>query len=234
MAAVDLNIDLGELPDEPEELYSLATVVNVACGGHAGDHESMARAIALAKTYGATVAAHPSFPDRAGFGRVHMDIDPASLARSIESQCGDLQSIARAASRPVVLVKPHGALYHAAAKDPVFATALIEGALKGLGEAKLTFVGPPRGALFEQTQERGLGYAREGFADRAYRPDGSLVPRSEEGALITEPERAAKQALELVTSREIETLCVHADTRGALEIARAVRAALEAHGHLRR
>lgn len=222
---VDLNIDLGELPGEAEELYRLATVVNVACGGHAGDEASMQRAVELALRHGARIAAHPSYPDREGFGRVSLAIELESLYEAIVDQCDALAHIAKAAKAKFELVKLHGALYHDAAKRPEIAAAALDGVVSAIPDG-LTVVGPPEGALIEAARARGLSYAREGFADRRYSEDGTLVPRSQPNALIINPEEAAKQAVELAKSGNFETLCVHGDTEGALEIARAVRDAL--------
>jgi UPF0271 protein len=234
MAQVELNIDLGELPGEPAELFALATVANVACGGHAGDSASMARAISFALTRGTRLAAHPSYPDRQGFGRTTMAIAPADLALAVEEQCSALQALARKLGYPASMVKPHGALYHDAARDPALATAVVEGATRGLGvlPAALTVVGPPRGALLEEAYRRAAHYAREGFADRAYRADGTLVPRTEPGALITDPEACARQALALASAGGLETLCVHGDTPDAVAIAVRVRDALAQAGLL--
>ena len=232
MASVELNIDLGERPGEPAELFSLATVANVACGGHAGDTASMARALSFAMTRGTKVAAHPSYPDKDGFGRASMDIAPEDLALSIDRQCAALQAIARRLGYPVAIVKPHGALYHDAARDPKIAAAVLDGAARGLAVSALTVVGPPQGALLDEALRRGLSYAREGFADRAYRQDGSLVPRSEKGALITDGGLAARQAILLASSGRVDTLCVHSDTPGAAAIASAVRDALVGAGFL--
>ena len=234
MATVDLNIDLGELPGEPAELYTLATVVNVACGGHAGDRASMARAISFAMTRGARLAAHPSYPDREGFGRKTVAMDPSALSASVEEQCAALQALASKLGYPAAAMKPHGALYHDAARDPALASAVIDGAVRGLGiaPAELTVVGPPRGALLEEALRRGARYAREGFADRAYAADGTLVPRSEPGALVTDPNACARQALALAQAGNLETLCVHGDTAGAVTIAARVRDALAQAGLL--
>jgi len=234
MATVDLNIDLGELPREPAELFALATVVNVACGGHAGDTASMARAVSFAMTRGARLAAHPSYPDREGFGRKTMPMDPSALAASVEAQCVALQAVARKLGYPAAMVKPHGALYHDASRDAALAAAVIEGAARGLAvpPADLTVVGPPRGALLEEALRRGARYAREGFADRAYQADGTLVPRSEPGALVTDPAACARQALALAGAGNVETLCVHGDTEGAVAIAARVRDALAQAGLL--
>lgn len=228
---VDLNIDLGELPDEPEALYALATVVNLACGGHAGDARSMARALALAGAAGARVAAHPSYPDREAFGRVSLSMPEEALRDAVRAQCAALREAADAAGASIALVKLHGALYGDAARDPAHARAALEGAALGLG-APFVVVGPPWGALGDEARARGLEYAREGFADRGYDAEGRLVPRGAAGALITDPEAAAAQALRLAATGGVETLCVHGDTPGAVEIARAVRGALEARGLL--
>jgi UPF0271 protein len=225
---VALDVDLGELPGEPEELYALATLVNVACGGHAGDEASMKRAVELARASGASIAAHPSYPDRARFGRVSIAMPSEALRDAVAAQCRAL----RDAGARLVAAKPHGALYHDT-RDPVVARAVVEGVVAALGEG-LTIVGPPRGALRDEALARGFGYAREGFADRATRPDGSLVPRTEPGALVTDPARAAANAVRLARTGEIEALCVHGDTPGAVTIARAVRQALEAEDLLAR
>lgn len=244
---VTLNVDIGELADEPEELYRLATVVNVACGGHAGDEASMRRAATLAAASGAMVAAHPSYPDRAGFGRKTMAIAKEELRDAIAAQCEALARIAAtvrgvrgagvavdAAREGVAVraVKLHGALYHDAARDPDIAEAVMEGASRGLGTRDLTWVGPGHGEVWRRARAERLAYVREGFADRGVLPDGSLIPRGRPGALIEEPERAAEQAVVLARSGQVETICVHSDTRGAVAIARAVRAALGEAGLL--
>ena len=215
-----LNIDAGELPDEPAELYALAHVVNVACGGHAGDDASMRRVVAFCNQSGTAVGAHPSYPDREGFGRRAMAMTPDALAASVEAQCAAL----RRATSDVRYVKLHGALYHAANADPVVARAALVAATRALGAP--TVLGPPAGALADVARELGLAYAREGFADRAVRADGSLVPRGEPGAMIDDPAAAAARARELAESGAVDTICVHGDGASALAVARAVRAAL--------
>jgi UPF0271 protein len=224
--AVELNMDVGELPDEPAELVIAADMVNVACGGHAGDAGSMARVLERARRAGTRVGAHPSYVDRAGFGRVEQVVDPATLRAQIEAQCGALAACARAFGVPVVHVKPHGALYHAAAARPEVAEAVVAGAVAALGPVAV--VGPPAGALADAAARRGLVYLREGFADRGLRPDGGLVPRGLPGALLDDPAAAAAQALRLAAAGGVDTVCVHGDGPNALAIARAVRAALDA------
>jgi len=226
---VTLNVDLGELEDEPSELYRIATQVNIACGGHAGDERSMRRALAEAAASGARVAAHPSYPDRAGFGRKTLAISPADLGRSIESQCSSLRALADGLAVPVHTVKPHGALYHDLGKSPALADAFLDAVVRALGEP-LAIVGPPGSPLAERVRARGLEWIDEGFADRGYAVDGSLLPRGTHGALLEHPASAAAQALSL--SGRVATICVHGDTPGAVAIARAVRDALEAAGAL--
>lgn len=229
--AVSLNVDLGELPGEPEELYSIATMVNVACGGHAGDLATMERACELARGAGARLAAHPSYPDRPGFGRTSLGMTSAALAVSVRSQVEALARVARRVGIPIEAVKPHGALYHDAARDPAIAAAVVEAIDAGLG-VPVALVGPPEGAFARLAAAEGRVYLREGFADRAYGPEGNLVPRTQAGALITDPAAARAQALRLAGACTFETLCVHGDTPGALTIARAVREGLESAGLL--
>jgi 5-oxoprolinase (ATP-hydrolysing) subunit A len=227
-ARVFLNMDLGELPDEPEALYGLAHVANVACGGHAGDDASMGRAIALCAQHDVMLGAHPSYPDREGFGRRRVALTADALCASVAEQCARLRAIARAKDRTIVFVKPHGALYHAAREDESTAEALVQAALRTLG-ADVTVIGPPAGALLEAAARAGLRFAREGFADRATHEDGTLVARGEPGALVVDPVAAAARATALAKGGHIETLCVHGDTPGAVAVASAVRRALDAY-----
>ena len=232
MQQVDLNIDLGELPGEREELYAIATVVNVACGGHAGDRESMRRAVALAREYGARVAAHPSYPDREQFGRARMPIPLSVLYESIVDQTDALAHVLRESAMMLWGAKPHGALYHAAAEDAGLAGAFLDAVVAAWPDG-VSIVGPPEGQLAVESRARSLGYAREGFADRRYGSNGNLLARGEPGALIFDPEACAEQAAKLARAGDVETICVHGDTPNALEIARAVRARLESEGLLR-
>jgi 5-oxoprolinase (ATP-hydrolysing) subunit A len=225
LARVWLNVDLGERPDEPEELYACAHVANVACGGHAGDDSSMRRAIALCAAHGAALGAHPSYPDRQGFGRKRLAIAPDDLRRSLGEQCARLAALAREAGAAVAFVKPHGALYHAGRDDDATAEAIVLGARQGLGD--VTVIGPPRGALARAAERAMLAFAREGFADRATREDGSLVPRGEPGALVIDPSAAAARAAGLAAAGDVDTICVHGDTPGAVAVAHAVRRALD-------
>ncbi len=229
MPLVDLDLNVGELKGEPANLYSLATVVSVACGGHVGDPASMARAVSFAMARGARIAAHPSYPDREA-------VTGAPLAASIEQQCAALQAIARKLGFRVPLVKPHGALLALlddATIDPEIARAFLDGATRGLGTTKnLTVVGPPQGTLREETLRRGFRYAREAFADRPYAAEGKLVPASSPSARITDRAAAVRQAVALASSGTIEMLCVHSDTPEAILIAGDIREALLQNGYL--
>jgi 5-oxoprolinase (ATP-hydrolysing) subunit A len=219
-----LNLDGGEHDDEPLELYALADIVHVACGGHAGDESSMERVVQACVASGTRVGAHPSFVDREGFGRRDQSVASGVLERQIADQCNALRAITERLRTTIVSVKPHGALYHAAHRDPAIARAVVAGSARALGT--IPIVGLAGGALAAEATQRGHVFLAEAFADRGVRADGSLVPRGEPGALVDDPEVAAKRALSLDRDTTIATLCVHADTPGALAIVRAVRAAL--------
>jgi UPF0271 protein len=230
---VDLNIDLGELPGEPADFFRIATVVNVACGGHAGDEESMRACLRAAKASRASVAAHPSYADREGFGRRRGQGSAEEVRRVVREQCEELVSLAGEEGIRVGLCKLHGGLYHDAASDPVLAATVASVVRDALGQ-RATLVGPAGSALAAAAHAAGLSFSREGFADRGLDEGGALLPRGVEGALVTDPSAAAAQAMRLVEAGEVDTVCVHGDTPGALEIARAVRASLESRGWLRR
>jgi UPF0271 protein len=214
---VDLNIDLGELPGEPDELYALSTVVNVACGGHAGDAASMKRAVNLALRYGARIAVHPSYPDREQFGRARMAIPADMLYESIIEQIAALRQIAAEAGSALWGAKAHGALYHAATDDPQLAAALLDAIVAACPDG-LVIIGPPWGHLETASRARQLRYAREGFADRSYDEQGRLIPRGAPGDILVDPSVCAEQALRLARSGTDETICVHGDTPHAVAI----------------
>jgi UPF0271 protein len=218
-----MNLDAGEHDDEPEELWAKFDLLNIACGGHAGDAASMARVVGWCVASGRAIGAHPSYPDRAGFGRRSVAIALEALGDEVRAQCAALAATAKHHARVVTHVKPHGALYHDAAADAALARTVVTAAVDALGDA-ITVIGPPAGALRDAAAARGVAYAREGFADRRLRPDGGLVPRSEPGALLTDPAEAAAQARRLAD--RVDTICCHADTPGALSIAAAVHKAL--------
>lgn len=222
---VVLNLDAAELPDEPDALYGLAHWLNLACGGHAGDAATVARACAFAATAGSVrVGAHPSFPDRAHFGRRPLQLSPGALADTLRAQCLWLRDIVRAAGLDIAHLKLHGALYHAAHADPAVARAALTACCDALGPVAV--VGMARGHLGPEAARRGLPFLREGFADRGYASDGALLPRDAPGALLG-PDAAAAQCRALVASGAVDTVCVHGDGPDALAVARAVRAALE-------
>ena len=220
-----LNIDAGELPGEPPELYALAHLANVACGGHAGDPTSMRSAVEMCMMHATALGAHPSFPDRAGFGRRHLALDSAELERTVSEQCEALARVAGPTGLAVTHCKLHGALYHAAARDEATARACVRGIVRAPGEL-VTVVGPADSALSAACAGAGLAYAIEAFADRGTHADGSLIARGETGALITDPGAAAAKARALLGS--CDTLCVHGDEPSAVAVARAVREVLDA------
>ncbi|MDX2017487.1 MAG: LamB/YcsF family protein [Planctomycetota bacterium] len=220
-----LNADLGEEPLElarDEALAELVDVLNIACGGHAGDTSSMARFAALASRPGGLLAAHPSYPDRPNFGRVRMNIQPQALAESLRSQLRALKMAA--GETPIAWVKPHGALYHAAMTDAAVAHALLDAARDvSPGAAIVTQAGPVGDALAQICADRGTRVVREAFADRRLDDDGRLLPRTDPRALITDPREALEHATRLWSALQFDTLCVHADTPNALAIVRELR-----------
>lgn len=182
----------------------------------------MRRVVAFCASHDIEIGAHPSYVDRESFGRRSVSVDPNELEKQIHAQCASLARIAIDLGMRARFVKPHGALYHDAARDPALAAAVIDGAVRALG--RVAVLGPSWGtpALEAVAKARGLSYLREGFADRAIRADGSLVPRSEPGALIHDPPAAATQARAL--AGKVDAICIHGDSPNALAIARAVRA----------
>jgi UPF0271 protein len=220
-----LNIDAGEHDDEPDELFALAHAVSVACGGHAGDDRSMRRVLEACRAHGTRAGAHPSYEDREGFGRRELATSAADMAKSVRAQCGRLAAIAETSGLKLAHVKPHGALYHVANRDGAMARAVVAAAREALGDVLV--VGPPEGELRRAAEEAGVPFAREGFADRGTRADGSLVPRGEPGAVIADLDVVRAQTRALVATGAYDTLCVHGDSPGALDLARAVRAVLD-------
>ena len=226
---MDVNADLGEGPDE-EAIYPLVTSANIACGGHTGTLVSMIAAIDRCRVHGVAIGAHTSYHDVAGFGRAtpRPAPDPVELAAAVELQVALLASHARDRGGRLAHVKPHGALYNDAARDPDVSRAVGRGVARAARDAIL--YGLAGSTALSVWRDMGLRVMAEGFADRAYREDGTLVPRGQQGAVLTDPEAAAQHALRLARSGEVETLCVHGDTPGAIAILSAVRAALAADG----
>jgi len=239
---VDLNADVGEGTGPPggdEALLDLVTSASVACGVHAGDAVTMRRTVEAATRRGVVVGAHPSYPDRQGFGRRPMDIAPAQVAEEVMAQLGALDAVARAAGTRVRFVKPHGALYLRMADDADCARAIAE-AMRRAGD--LVLLAPAGSGAVEVARSVGVHVATEAFADRAYLPDGRLAPRARRGAVITDPAEVARRALRLAVDHEATTvegtvvalaassICVHGDTPRAGEAARLVRSALKDAG----
>ncbi|KRB76532.1 hypothetical protein ASE01_13630 [Nocardioides sp. Root190] len=229
---VDLNADVGEsfgrwqLGDDAALLPHLSSA-NVACGFHAGDPLTLVRTCTLAVQHGVVIGAQVGYRDLAGFGRRYVDVPPAELEADVLYQLGALDAIARSAGGRVAYLKPHGALYHAVSAHPAQAQAVIA-AVAAFGG--LPVLGLAGSSFLRAVEEAGLPAVGEGFADRAYLPDGGLVPRSEPGAVLTEPSEVAAQAVRLAQSGGVRSLCVHGDSPGAPELAAATRVALEAAG----
>jgi UPF0271 protein len=223
--AIDLNCDLGEGGPFDAELMPLITSANVACGFHAGDPSTARAALAAAARLGVQVGAHPGFPDREGFGRRELARPEAQVFDECAYQIGALAGLARAVGLALRYVKPHGALYNLACRDdayarPVVAAAELFGlALMGLPDSRLQALCAGR-----------VPFVAEGFADRRYLPDGSLVPRGRPGAFVEDPAEAVRQAQRLLRDQDVRTLCVHGDNPQALAFVRALRAALAAEG----
>ena len=223
---IDINCDMGERADIDEAaLMPWISSANVACGGHAGDELMMERTLDLAKRFGVAAGAHPGYPDRANFGREEMAMSSAELASSVFEQINALDAIASRLGIPLVHVKPHGALYNVAVRRADVAGAIAEGVARWRRDVVL--VGLAGSPMLEVWRTAGFRVAAEGFADRAYEPDGSLRSRKLPGALLTDPAEAAKHAWRLVQSGAMDTLCVHSDTPGSAQIVRAVRDMLE-------
>jgi UPF0271 protein len=242
---IDLNADLGEgfgvwrLGDD-DALLGVVTSANVACGFHAGDPSTMRRVCAGAAAAGVAVGAQVSYRDLAGFGRRFIDVAPLELAADVLYQLAALDGIARTAGTRVGYVKPHGALYNAAVHHEGQARAVVEAV--HAYDTTLPVLGLPGSALLRIAADAGLPTVGEGFADRGYLPDGTLVPRDRPEALVHDPAAVAERAVRMAAEGEviavdgstvqmvIQSICVHGDTPGAVELAGAVRGALEAAG----
>ena len=237
MPTIDLNADLGEGGANDAALIALASSANIACGGHAGDEETMRAAIAACLAAGVAIGAHPGYEDREHFGRREMPMEPAAVAEMVVRQVSRLAALAGGA---IHHVKPHGALYNQADRDRSLAEAVAEGVVRSAPGCE--FYVPPGGALAAAGEAAGLIVRPEGFADRRYRENGTLVPRGEPGAVIEDADEAVAQALQIACAARVETvagawfplpartLCVHGDSPQSVALLRAVRATLEAAG----
>ena len=245
MYKIDLNCDLGESYGAyhlgmDEEIIPLISSANVACGFHAGDFNTMAKTARLCAESGISMGAHPGFPDLQGFGRRNMNLSPAEVQNLITYQVGALSAFCRSAGVRLCHVKPHGALYNMAAKDPALAKAICQGIYSF--DPSLILLGLSGSEMLKQAKEIGLPYAAEVFADRAYEDDGTLVARSKPGAMITDEDEAVRRVVRMIlehkvtsiNGKEIEicpdSVCVHGDSAKALLFVKKIRAALEAAG----
>jgi len=245
MKRIDLNCDMGELPEmladgRQEAIMQFITSVNVACGGHAGDEAMMRATIEQALRHGVAIGAHPGYEDRDNFGRVALNLSPDEIRDSVYRQVVALASVADKCGARIGHVKAHGALYNLAAQNTAIARATGEGVRQWRQDVVL--VGLAGSAMLEEFRSAGFHVAAEAFADRRYEKDGSLRARKFRDALLYEPEQAAEQALRIAEGRGVltrehdivpvqaETICIHGDTPGAERIAEAVRRALDASG----
>jgi UPF0271 protein len=237
---VDLNADLGEGAPDDAELLTLVSSANIACGWHAGDARLMQATVTAALARGVALGAHPSYPDREHFGRREMQLAPADVRADLVYQIGALDALVRAAGGRLHHVKPHGALYNQAARDPALADA-VAGAVLDV-DPSLALYGLAGSELLRAAERAGLRAVAEVFADRGYRADGSLVPRGQPGALIHDADEAVARTLRMVRDGSVvavtgetvalqaQTLCLHGDGPHALAFARALHAALTQAG----
>jgi len=242
---IDLNSDLGEAygpwsMGDDEAMMEIVTSVNITCGGHAGDPTTMAETVRAAADRGLAIGAHPGFPDREGFGRRVIPMSLTEVERLVASQVGALAGIAALEGAALAHVKAHGALANLGARDEEVAGAIAR-AVRAVDDG-LVLLAIAGTALERAAEQAGLAVAREGFADRAYTDDGHLAPRSEPGAVLEDAEEAAERAVAMAEGRglplvnggwreqQVDSVCVHGDTPGAVAMARGTRAALEAAG----
>lgn len=245
MKTIDLNADLGEADTPAGQAAELAVLryissANIACGGHAGDAETMRRTVRAAKANGVIIGAHPAYPDRENFGRVSLQINPQDLRETLMRQIATLTEIAAAEDAAVTYVKPHGALYNDAAENGQLA-ALLAGTVAAL-DPSLIFMGSPGSELESTAKIKGLRFIAEGFIDRRYLDTGRLQARTIDGAVIQDQAERIAQTLSLAKTGTVisamgaaisvpaKTLCLHGDSAGAVDTARAARVALEAAG----
>ena len=229
---IDLNCDLGEAIGNDAAIMPYITSANIACGFHAGDASVMQATMRLAKQHGVAIGAHPGWPDRQNFGRNEMNFSPEETQALVLYQIGALAGIAKAQGAELVHVKPHGALYNQAARDFVLAQAIAH-AVKAFSR-ELILVGLAGSSLVEAGLEFDMRVANEGFPDRAYNPDGTLMSRRIKGAVIDSPEEVAENAIRLIKDGilfggkriQVDTLCLHGDNIHAAENAKLLREVL--------
>jgi UPF0271 protein len=223
---IDLNADLGEGAGFDAELMPFITSANVCCGLHAGGPSEIRATLDLARRHGVAVGAHPGYSDRGHFGRRELALSRQEIIDLCTDQVAALNALARGSDIELRYIKAHGALYNQACRDEEVAGPFSAAAAAW----NLPVVGLPGSRLEIAAKERGLAFIAEGFADRRYRPDGSLTPRSEPDALIGNPEEAVGQVERLIGAQGVRTVCVHGDNPQAVAFARAVREALLARG----
>lgn len=245
MWTIDLNADLGEgygpwTMGDDAAMLDIVTSANVACGGHASDPETMFRTLTLAKARGVVTGAHPSYPDKEGFGRRRLPFTPAEIERFTAAQIGSLMGIGGLVGQKISYVKPHGALANVAAEDRDVAEAIVR-AVRAV-DAGLAILAISGTVLERVTKERGVTAFSEIFADRGYTPGGTLVPRSEAGAMIHDPEVATKRLLSFFetwkmptvggppVTLEAHSVCIHGDSPDAVAMARHIREAFRVRG----
>jgi UPF0271 protein len=241
MAHIDLNCDLAEGSGQDAELIRVISSANIACGIHAGDVDTMRTAVNLAKRYAVAIGAHPSLNDRENFGRKEMHVSPREVYLYVHTQTKLLQIIARQCEARVRHVKPHGALYNMAARDPILADAVANAVYDV--DPTLVLFGLAGSCLMEAGRVRGLQVASEVFADRTYQANGELTPRTQSNALITDEAVAAAQVLRLVRDGVVtaadgtevmlkaDTICLHGDGPHAVEFAEKIKAELKTAGY---
>jgi len=244
---IDLNADAGEECGDDEALFSIVTSASIAAGGHAGGGGVLHETVRLAASAGVRVGAHPSYPDRAGFGRVSRaaDHDVEGVISFVTAQVLDVAAACARRSVTLAHVKAHGALYTDAVVDAELASAFLAGVARAgveLGDPGIPVMGMPGSALHRACERAGVPFLAEAFADRAYAPDGTLVPRQHPGAVLSDHEAVARQAVSVAVERSVTamdgsvipmpavTVCVHGDTPGAVRMSQTVRRELEAHG----
>ena len=222
---IDLNADLGEGFPWDEPLLALVSSASVCCGAHAGDPDAILATLRIAGRRGVVVGAHPGYPDREGFGRRERPIGRSEVERLIREQVADLAQLARSAEVAIRFLKPHGALYNQAQRDPEIASGVVE-ASSSLG---LPVLGLPGGSVEAEARRLGVRFVAEGFADRRYGPDGRLRPRDDPDAHLRDPQEVEAQVARLVASG-VETLCLHGDDPDALARAELVLSAIRGAG----
>jgi len=222
----DLNADMGEGCGNDERLMPLVTSVNIATGAHAGDDSTAMATMMLARRHGVVVGAHPGYPDRANFGRKAQKIGAGDVERLVFDQCSHLVRLARSIGVEIPYLKPHGALYNQAVVELPVALGLVRAAVR----LKMGLLMLPVGEAARLTSKEGIPLIREGFVDRGYADDGSLLARSAPGAILTDPDEIRQQFVDLVASGSIDSLCIHGDHPRAVEMARNVNLWAEEQG----